>query len=269
MASGCATNQRRKVLKRYYIKGAVVPFEEDLTHEFKGHRNMAVEELPPWAFITGSNKRSRKAVSRTINGFLNTGKGGTVYLGIVDDGTVKGMKLTQYQKDHLLTSMDDLASRYDPPLLKHRYKVRFVPVLDNNCTDDDISALTSFDNTSDTADLDSRERPHICRTHTYCWCDKEAVAVYNNGIFAPDYVIEITVRPWDPNHKENKQLVEGDHKLPPFHSDEEGNCYFRRQASVVAYTPQEIWTMTQQEVKELCQAEIDELKRAIRQLKVS
>ena len=34
---------------------------------------------------------------RNINGFLNTGKGGTIYLGIVDDGKVKGLLLTQYQ----------------------------------------------------------------------------------------------------------------------------------------------------------------------------
>ena len=34
---------------------------------------------------------------RNINGFLNTGKGGTVYLGIVDDGKVKGLHMTQYQ----------------------------------------------------------------------------------------------------------------------------------------------------------------------------
>jgi len=34
---------------------------------------------------------------RNINGFLNTGKGGTIYLGIVDDGKVKGLHLTQFQ----------------------------------------------------------------------------------------------------------------------------------------------------------------------------
>jgi hypothetical protein len=34
---------------------------------------------------------------RAINAFLNTGKGGTVYLGIVDAGAVKGIRLSQYQ----------------------------------------------------------------------------------------------------------------------------------------------------------------------------
>lgn len=34
---------------------------------------------------------------RTINAFLNTGNGGTVYLGVIDSGEVRGLKLTQYQ----------------------------------------------------------------------------------------------------------------------------------------------------------------------------
>ena len=34
---------------------------------------------------------------RVLNGFLNTGKGGTAYLGIVDNGRVKGICMTQFQ----------------------------------------------------------------------------------------------------------------------------------------------------------------------------
>ena len=37
------------------------------------------------------------SIFRAINAFLNTGKGGTVYLGIVDEGVVKGIRLSQYQ----------------------------------------------------------------------------------------------------------------------------------------------------------------------------
>ena len=36
-------------------------------------------------------------IFRNINAFLNTGKGGTVYLGIIDNGTVKGLRMSQYQ----------------------------------------------------------------------------------------------------------------------------------------------------------------------------
>ena len=49
---------------RFYTKNSVVPFEEDATHEFKGHRNIAFEDIPPWCWIPGTDRRSRKAVSR-------------------------------------------------------------------------------------------------------------------------------------------------------------------------------------------------------------
>lgn len=53
-------------LLRYYIRDSVVPFEEDMYHEFKGHRNLSVEELPPWTKESsdGRGRASRRAVSR-------------------------------------------------------------------------------------------------------------------------------------------------------------------------------------------------------------
>lgn len=50
-----------------YKLGSVLPLEEDSLHEFKGHRNLAVEELPRWAFIPGTNRRSRTPVSRSCS----------------------------------------------------------------------------------------------------------------------------------------------------------------------------------------------------------
>ena len=50
-------------VKRYYIQGSIVPFEEDMTHEFKGHRNFAVEEIPVWARERKTDGASRKPVS--------------------------------------------------------------------------------------------------------------------------------------------------------------------------------------------------------------
>ena len=34
---------------------------------------------------------------RTLNAFLNTGEGGTVYIGVTDEGIVFGVNLNQYQ----------------------------------------------------------------------------------------------------------------------------------------------------------------------------
>ena len=56
-----------EISRRFYVLNSVVPFEEDATHEFKGHRNITAEEVPPWCYIPGTDRRSRKAVSRYLN----------------------------------------------------------------------------------------------------------------------------------------------------------------------------------------------------------
>ena len=55
-----------KCPERTYAEGSKLSCVEDSTHEFKGHRNLAVEELPKWCFVPGSLRRSRKAVSRCV-----------------------------------------------------------------------------------------------------------------------------------------------------------------------------------------------------------
>ena len=57
--SKCARSQR------LYVRGSVMPFGEDSRREFKGHRNLCVEELPRWCFVRGTSRRSRRAVSRS------------------------------------------------------------------------------------------------------------------------------------------------------------------------------------------------------------
>ena len=53
-----------------------------------------------------------------------------VYIGILDDGSVYGVRLTEYQKDHVLLDVQDTFQRFDPPVDETMYLVRFVPVLD-------------------------------------------------------------------------------------------------------------------------------------------
>ena len=50
----------------YYVEGITLPFQEDETHEFKGHRIIAVEELPTkrGGNIPGTERRSHRAASR-------------------------------------------------------------------------------------------------------------------------------------------------------------------------------------------------------------
>jgi hypothetical protein len=59
---------------RYYVRGELVKFEEDQTHEFKGHRNISIREIPPWCVKEEENFRTRNAASRYLevhqfNGF--------------------------------------------------------------------------------------------------------------------------------------------------------------------------------------------------------
>jgi len=55
----CCASLKRK----YYVRGEVVDIEEDQTHEFKGHRNISFEEVPPWCVNT-TGIRTRNAISR-------------------------------------------------------------------------------------------------------------------------------------------------------------------------------------------------------------
>ncbi|XP_078689696.1 schlafen-like protein 2 [Branchiostoma floridae x Branchiostoma belcheri] len=242
--------------KLFYVRDSVVDVEEDFNHEFKGHRNLAVEELPSWCYQPGSERRSRRAISRALNAFLNTGQGGTVYLGITDDGRVKGIRLTQYQKDHVVTGMVDLMGRYNPPVARHRWKIKFVPVVTLR---EEIEAGKGAD-VREGLDEETRQRPHLLRTPDYCWCDKDALAQFNMGFVAPDYVIEITALPFDTSNPENDAALPGGAVLYPIHEDEEGHAYFRRQACIYAYTMQEIKELTVQQVREHYQPTVDSLR---------
>lgn len=250
---------------RYYVRGSIVPFEEDMYHEFKGHRSISVEELPPWTHEKNDEKASRRAVSRALNAFLNTGKGGTCYLGMLDNGQAKGIELTQFQKDHVMASIDEVFSRYSPPVKRHRYKVRFKPVLESDSVDE-FERFQSED--AAISDID-RKRPHTLRTYQYCWCDCDRHAQEQYcGILIQPYIIEIVIKPWDPDDPRNAEDAVGTVvKLQPFHEDEEGKVYFRRQASLVQYSMAEMALLTRQEVKVHCESEIQKLKHEIEQLK--
>ena len=50
--------------QQVYVRGSYMPFEEDETHEFKGHREIAPEDTPPWAFHNPCETQTRQAISR-------------------------------------------------------------------------------------------------------------------------------------------------------------------------------------------------------------
>lgn len=222
-----------------------------------------MDDIPPWA--KSGRERSRGPISRVLNAFLNTGDGGTVYMGVVDEGHVLGLNFTQYRKDHIKVELDDVMASYKPPVERHRYKIKFVPVVEENATKEEIDHVLSYDATLGT-DRELRQRAHVFRTHNYCWCDKDSVARFNNGFMSPLYVVEVTVKPWDPEDTRNQYAI-GEMKGHPIHQNEEGKMYFRRQASVVQHTAQEVLHMSRQSVADHYKSRIDELKKKIEQAK--
>ena len=87
-----------------YVRHSVFPLEEDKRTEFKAHRCLSARDLSDKAFSPGRDglykkwTYRRRAVSASLCGLLNTGQGGTLYLGVTDSGRVEGLHMTIYQK---------------------------------------------------------------------------------------------------------------------------------------------------------------------------
>ena len=53
-------------LSRSYVEGEEVDFDEDVTHEFKGHRNLGYEEMPNFVKYDNSGRPTRQPLSKAI-----------------------------------------------------------------------------------------------------------------------------------------------------------------------------------------------------------
>ncbi|KAM8840118.1 uncharacterized protein AB9W97_001072 [Spinachia spinachia] len=60
--------------------------------------------------------------------FLNSG-GGSLLVGVCDDGVVCGVRFNHRKKDRTLLQVDCTAKLFDPPLFPHNYLLRFLPVM--------------------------------------------------------------------------------------------------------------------------------------------
>jgi len=169
---------------RTYTRGKIVNFEEDRVHEFKGHRTISVENRKVDT-KTGELFRTRQQWSKYLCGMLNSGSGGVLYGGILDNGEVNGFMMSPYQMDHVVIQLDDLFERFSPPVPKSLYKVEFIPQLepfDEEYVPDPFvkdPRLAMFE--------------HKLRTDKRCWCDNEAAASHSFGIVLPWYIIEVTL----------------------------------------------------------------------------
>ena len=71
-----------------YLRHSKVPVEEDLTHEFKAHRDLSDLDISVYKYTFGINgswtpkcPRFRSTISKSICAMLNTGLKSTLYLG--------------------------------------------------------------------------------------------------------------------------------------------------------------------------------------------
>ena len=153
--------------------------EEDLRHEFKGHRTITIENrivVKPWmggaGQAIGEYSNTRQQWSKYLCGMLNTGQGSTLYGGIQDCGTVVGFMMSEYQQDHVRIQLEDMFERFTPRVSPDQYTLTFVPVLDEG---------DSFVPDPVATDPVRKSLEHKIRTWGRCWCDEETAASHDFG----------------------------------------------------------------------------------------
>ena len=218
----------------YFRRGDIHPREETMVNEFKGHRSFCVDEIPRLAlsgFNNPGNRPSRQHISKYACGMLNTGRGGTIFMGILDDGRIDGFMMSKYQQDHVRLSIQDTFDRYAPPVPPHLYKITFKPVIDN---DPQVELRAIYDYYAQ-EDGQNRELNHLIQASDHCWCDANSMAMFSRGCLNPFFVIELKLQAWNPDDPLNKGLFEEGVSKPKFKA-EDGIAYIRKFGSNHAMT---------------------------------
>ena len=218
----------------YFRRGDIHPREETMVNEFKGHRSFCVDEIPRLAlsgFNNPGNRPSRQHISKYACGMLNTGRGGTIFMGILDDGRIDGFMMSKYQQDHVRLSIQDTFDRYAPPVPPHLYKITFKPVIDN---DPQVELRAIYDYYAQ-EDGQNRELNHLIQASDHCWCDANSMALISRGCLNLFFVIELKLQAWNPDDPLNKGLFEEGVSKPKFKA-EDGIAYIRKFGSNHAMT---------------------------------
>ena len=119
--------------------------------------------------------------------------------GIQDNGEAYGFMMSEDQKDHVILQLDDVLGRFDPPVPRHLYQVKFVPVIE------------SFDRglVLDPIGRDDHGLEHKMNIYRRCWCDNDAAASHSfgtqmfnlkcfkvivlSGMLLPWYIVEVQI----------------------------------------------------------------------------
>eukprot|EP00037_Helgoeca_nana_P014144 m.131213 g.131213 ORF g.131213 m.131213 type:complete len:457 (+) comp22415_c0_seq1:336-1706(+) len=104
---------------RTYRLDEEVTFEEDAQHEFKRCSDAVARRN----FVSGGN------ITKNVVGFLNSTDGGTIYLGVDDDGIVKGVVMGRAKRDKFRLAMNQMLRSITPAVLPSLLSISFVPVI--------------------------------------------------------------------------------------------------------------------------------------------
>eukprot|EP00808_Paulinella_micropora_P006471 g8428.t1 len=100
------------------IRDEIFSKEEDRVTEFKALTN---SNRP------GSSQYLQEICSKYVNAFLNS-EGGVLYIGITDDGTIKGIPVSRKERDLFRLFMDSEMKGSRPAVNTDLYQINFLPV---------------------------------------------------------------------------------------------------------------------------------------------
>lgn len=207
--------------------------EESKTMEFKAHKVLGYTQMT----ARDISEHKYQPASRTLSAFLNINKMCHLYLGIQDDGTVKGHHMFAAQMEHFKQNLDLLMKkRFDPPVDRYRYVVNFIEV-------------EAFDGAAvypSTPGLTLKQEHKLLLQPNVCWCEQEITQLYHKGGKNPPlYVIHVQINKWDPNRDSNA------FKVWPYFTTEEGKCFTRYNASNHEVPPDQVIEQTKLDLQEL------------------
>lgn len=238
-ASGTTLEAANKASRSFYNVGERVLVDEDGNHQFEMHRHLTIDNF-------SENYRENytlQSISRHLCAFLNTAKGGTVYMGVQENGEVAGLLLTRDQKTHTELGLENILYLFEPLVPRHMYSVRFVPVLPEG-----VTTLPPQLQSPDVKGGD-RESRHEFWNSKACWCDNEASAEICEGREVDKYVVEVEMHPWCRSDPRNEPIIESQCGLHPMFENEEHLCFVRRQCRNIMCSMQDVVQITIEEVK--------------------
>jgi len=169
------------------------------------HRSLAADEYPVLPMYEMEREdakimapKIRLPVSMDLNAFLNSDIGfGRVLLGISGDRLVKGLFLSPDQRRHMEENLDDLLTlRFAPPVPKEAFSIEFLPVIEPAGLADNSAGLAGpVDPPGLSASVPEEvcTRPHVFRTASLCWCDREMLERLKLGNPPSRFVVDIHV----------------------------------------------------------------------------